>query len=211
MPPAYAHVTVLGATGATGRLLVPALLRRGHDVAVVVRDPDRAPDATSVLVGDVRDRAVLAAAVSATDAVVSALGPVGRDRDLHLAMATTLAALMAEAGMRRYVGVSGAGMDAPGDRKRPRDRVISRLLQMLPGAAVADKAAELAVWQATDLDWTLVRPPRLTNTPATGRLEHDAHRSTRGVRLSRADLAEFLADVLEQDLYVRQVPFVAGA
>ena len=119
--------------------------------------------------------------------------------------------VMAGAGVTRYVGVSGAGMDAPGDRKRRRDRVISFLVQRLAPATVADKAAELAVWQTTDLDWTLVRPPRLNDGPATGRVEHDAHRSASSTRMSRADLAELLADILEQGLYVRQVPFAASA
>ena len=205
------NVTVLGATGATGRQLVPVLLDRGHTVTAVVRDPARAPAGVRVVAGDVRDPAVLAAAVAGADAVVSVLGPRGRDRDLHRTMAGHLVAAMAEAGVSRYVGVSGAGMDAPGDRKRGRDKVISFLVQRLAGATVADKAAELAAWQATRLDWTLVRPPRLHDGPATGRVEHDAHRSTRSTRMSRADLAGLLADILEQGLYVREVPFAASA
>ena len=78
-------------------------------------------------------------------------------------------------------------------------------------AVVADKTAELAAWRDTDLDWTVVRPPRLGDGPATGRVEHDAHVSTRSTRMRRADLAGFLADVLEQGLYPRQAPFAATA
>lgn len=204
------NVVVLGATGATGRVLVPELVRRGHTVTALVRDPARAPTGVRVVVGDVRDRTVLGEAVAGADAVVSVLGPRGRDRDLHRTMAENLVTVMAGAGVSRYVGVSGAGMDAPGDRKRRRDRVISFLVQRLAPATVADKAAELAVWRTTDLDWTLVRPPRLNDGPATGRVEHDAHRSTRSTRMSRADLAELLADILEQDLYLRRVPFAAS-
>ena len=46
---------------------------------------------------------------------------------------------------------------------------------------------------------------------ATGKLEHDAHRSTRSTRISRADLARFLADVVEQQQYVGKAPFVASS
>ena len=74
---------------------------------------------------------------------------------------------------------------------------------------VADKTAELSLWQHTQMDWTLVRPPRLVDGPATGKVEHHPRISTRSTRMHRADLAVFLTDVLEQDLYLRQAPFAA--
>ena len=78
-------------------------------------------------------------------------------------------------------------------------------------AMVADKTAELTLWQHTQMDWTLVRPPRLVEGPATGQVEHHPRISTRSTRMRRADLAVFLTDVLEQDLYLRQAPFAATA
>lgn len=202
-------ITVLGASGRTGRLLVDELTRRGHDVTAVVRDANRAPQGARVITGDVRDPTVLERAVAGADAVVSALGPTGKDNDLHVAMASALVPALRAAGVRRYVGVGGAGLDVPGDRKRARDKLISRGVQLLAPSVVADKAAELAVWRDTDLDWTIVRPPRLVDGSATGRMEHDPHVSTTSIRLRRADLAVFLADVTEQGLYLRQAPFVA--
>jgi putative NADH-flavin reductase len=207
------HVTVLGAAGRTGRLVVDELLRRGHAVRAVARDPHAAglPAQAEVVAGDVRDREVLARAVAGADAVVSALGPRGKDADLHRTLARLLVPVLREAGVERYVAVSGAGVDVEGDRKRPRDKVISKLMQTLGGAMVADKAGEVALWRASGLRWTLVRPPRLTDGPATGRLEHDAHVSTRAIFVDRVDLAAFLADVVEQDLYAGRAPFVATA
>lgn len=61
------------------------------------------------------------------------------------------------------------------------------------------------------LDWTLVRPPRLQDGPATGRIAHHATVPGRSTSLRRADLASFLADVTEQHLYPRQAPFVSSA
>lgn len=201
-------VTVLGASGRTGRLLTEELTHRGHDVTVVVRDPATSPQSV-VVVGDVRDHSVLERATVGADAVVSTLGPSGTDADLHGTMVSLLVPAMRAAGVRRYVGVGGAGVDVPGDRKRLRDRLISRSMQLFAGSMVRDKTTELAVWQDTDLDWTFVRPPRLVDGPATGRVEHDPHVSTRSTRMRRADLAVFLADVVEQDLYRMQAPFAA--
>jgi len=207
-------IAVLGATGRTGRLLVAELIRRGHEVTALVRDParlDPQPAGLDVVMGDSRDPAALRALLAEVDAVVSALGPSGRDATVHRETAAALRAAMAEAGVTRFVGVSGAGMDVPGDRKSRRDKIISRLIQTLGGAVVQDKPAEYKVWADSDRDWTLVRPPRLQDGPATGRIEHDAHASPQTTLLQRADLAAFLADVVEQQLYFRQAPLVAQA
>ena len=186
------------------------LVRRGHDVTVVVRDASRAPaGAARVVIGDAAQGTVLADAVTGADAVVSVLGPTAKDPDLHRRTVAALVPAMRAAGVARFVGISGAGVDAPGDRKRRRDRVISRLMKTFGGALVADKAGELAAWQSSGLEWTLVRPPRLADGPASGSVEHDAHVSTSSTRMTRGDLAAFLVDVLEDGLYMGQAPFAA--
>lgn len=205
------RITLLGATGRTGRMVAAELVRRGHEVTAVVRDAARAPQGVVAVVGDAADPPVLAQGLAGSDAVVSALGPVDKDPDLHRRVAAVLVPAMSAAGVRRFVGVSGAGVDAPGDRKRPRDRVISTLLQTLGGATVPDKAGEMAAFRASDLDWTFVRPPRLSEGAATGGVESDPHVSTRSTRMTRGDVAVYLADVLEQGLHVRAAPFAATA
>jgi nucleoside-diphosphate-sugar epimerase len=205
-------VAVLGATGRTGQLLVEELLRRRHEVRVLVRDPARLPAgsaAADVVTGDSRDSEALARLTEGVDAVASALGPTAKEPRLHQDTAVALVATMRHHGVARFVGISGAGIDVPGDRKSLRDRAISALIRLLGGAVVADKPAEYRVWAGSGTRWTLVRPPRLTDGPPTGAVEHDAHHSPRATRVRRADLAIFVADVLERDLYVRQAPFVA--
>ena len=207
------EVAVLGATGRTGRPLVAELLRRGHEVSALARDPGALGEVSGevrVVRGSSRDAAALADLVAGADAVVSALGPTGRDTTLHQDTAAFLVPVMRQAGVERFVGVSGAGIDVPGDRKSPSARVISFLIRRLGGAAVADKPAEYAVWAASDRDWTLVRPPRLKDVAATGAVEHHASTSCRATWVSRADLAAFLVDCLEQHLYPRQAPLVAA-
>lgn len=205
------QVAVLGATGATGRLVVEELVRRGHGVAALTRAaPGGSSPTVRWVVGDARDAAAVADLVRGAGAVVSALGPRRGDRTLHREVAPHLIAAMRAAGVQRYVGVSGAGIDVPGDRKSARDRLISALVRRFGGEAVRDKAVELELWAATDLAWTLVRPPRLVDGPASGRLEHASSRSPRRTSLSRADLAVFVADLVERPDYVRQAPLVAA-
>ncbi len=205
-------VAVLGATGRTGRLVVDELLRRGHTVRVLVRDAARAPRPgdVKVVVGDVKDPEPLRAVIEGADAVVSTLGSTD-DRELHRSTVRVLVPLLQSAGVRRFVGVSGAGVDAPGDAKRFRDKLISGAMHRFAKHTVGDKEEELAGFRTSDLDWTFVRPPRLADGAATGRVEHHATVSTKSTTMTTGDLAVLLADVLEQGLYVRQAPFAATA
>lgn len=208
------NLAVIGATGRTGIEVVRTALERGHQVSVLVRDPAKLPgdvhDRVRVVVGDATDPAVLRELLTGAEAVVSTLGPKDREADLHSRTASALISLMATAGPRRFVGVSGAGIDVPGDRKATKDKIISKLIQTVGGKVVKDKPAEYAAWAASDLDWTLVRPPRLVDGPPSGNLEHDAHRSTRSTKITRSDLAGFLLDEVEQNRYPRRAPFVAS-
>ena len=76
---------------------------------------------------------------------------------------------MAERGVRRFVGVSGAGADLPADRKGMGARVVSALTRRLARDLVEDKEGEYRILAATSLDWTQVRPPRLVDGPGRGR------------------------------------------
>lgn len=212
--PAFPHVAVLGATGRTGRLLVTELLDRGHTVSVLVREPAKLGplgQQVRVVTGSSDEADAISPLLDGVNAVVSALGPVGKDGTLHQRSANVLVPAMRAAGLHRFVGISGAGIDVPGDQKSVVNVIVSKLIQTVGGAVVKDKPAEYEIWAASGLDWTLVRPPRLKDAAATGRLEHDAHRSTRSTAITRGDLAVFVADVLEQNLYVQQAPFVATA
>lgn len=207
-------IALIGATGRTGTHTLTTALDRGHDVSVLVRDPARLDpavrDRVRVVIGDATEPATLADLLTGVDAVVSALGPTGKQPDLHTRTANALITLMQATGPRRFVGISGAGIDVRGDQKAPKDKAISWLIRTLGGDVAKDKPAEHAAWAASTLDWTLVRPPRLVDGQASTRpLEHHAHQSTRSTKITRADLGAFLIDVTEQNLYPRTAPFVA--
>lgn len=206
-------LTVLGGTGRTGRLLVQDLLNDGHDLILLVRDPAKAAqwaDQATIVAGDIRDTGAVAESLVGADAVVSALGPVGKDTTLLRDTARILSSAMADADVTRYVGISVAGLTLEGDRKRGRDKVISWLLNRLGGELAKDKIAEHAAWATTEVDWTLVRVPRLIDGVA-GPVEVHPHRSGRRTTLTRANLARFLADTVANGSYPRLAPFVTDS
>ena len=87
--------------------------------------------------------------------------------------------------------------------------MLSKVIQLVSRKAPMDRTAEYREWADSDLEWTLVRAPRLRDGPPTHAVEHHAHRSAPSPFLRRSDLAEFLVHVLEQGLYIRQAPWSA--
>jgi putative NADH-flavin reductase len=204
------NVALIGATGRTGRLVLAELRGRGHQVTVLVRDPTKLGDpgpGVRVVVGSSTDPTAITDLITGTDAVISALGPTAKEADLHTRTAQILAARMPEQGVTRLIGISGAGIEVPGDQKGTKDRAISAVIRLLGGAVAKDKPAEYQALADSTLTWTLARPPRLLDTPATGRIGHNPHTPGHW-SIPRADLATFLVDVLEQHLYPHQAPFV---
>jgi putative NADH-flavin reductase len=204
-------IALIGGTGRTGVLVLDELLLRGYRARVLVRAEGRVREGSSVttVLGDCRDRSTLSVLMEGADAVLSALGPRGREETLHRDTARALVATMPVVGVRRFVGISGMAVAVPGDQRSSSAAVATKIVRLVGGPLTRDKREEYAVFAASDLDWTLARPPRLVDGEETARVEHDAHRSMRSSKIVRADLATFLVDVVEHGWYVRQAPFVA--
>lgn len=192
------RLTVFGATGGTGRLLVGQALERGDDVTAVVRDPRRLGvehDALTVVTADVTDTESIASAVKDADAVLSALGHRGgRGAPATICAEGTrsVVAAMHAAGARRLLVVSAAGAVTDGDGPFSR-LVVKPLLKRMLRDAFADLLAMEDEVRRSGLDWTVVRPPRLTDAEPTRRYRATVGANVRGgFRISRADLADAL-------------------
>ncbi|MEU4671764.1 NAD(P)-binding oxidoreductase [Amycolatopsis sp. NPDC023774] len=76
--------------------------------------------------------------------------------------------------------------------------------------AFADLRAMEAAIRASELQWTIVRPPRLTEGPATGRVRFSKHGALRGgFVISRADVATFLLDAAEDTALIGETVGIA--
>ncbi|WP_410667871.1 NAD(P)-dependent oxidoreductase [Amycolatopsis sp. cmx-4-68] len=208
-------LTVFGASGGIGRLLLEQATAAGHDVTAVVRDPAKvAGHPGRVVSADLLTAApaVLAGAVSGADAVVSAVGPASNATAGVASQGTTkIIRAMREAGVRRLVVVSAAPVGtiaAPGrphpPRRDPGDRFfLGAVLYPILKAALRPQYRDLALMEDalrdSGLDWTAVRPVQLTDKPPTGRYRTALDRNLPGGRyVARADVAACLLRVLDQ-------------
>lgn len=191
------RLTVLGATGGTGREIVRQGLEAGHEITAVVRDPAKLPVAherLTVVRADVFDAAALEPAVKGADAVLSTLGhrSLGDDTPLCADAARATIAAMRATECRRLLVVSAAPVSRndPGDR-RLYALTVRPILRYVLRRGYADMAVmEDRVRAADDLEWTILRPPKLTDRPATGVARTALNQNVPGgYTLSRADLA----------------------
>ncbi|MFB7948200.1 NAD(P)-dependent oxidoreductase [Kitasatospora phosalacinea] len=199
-------LTVVAASGGIGRQLLEQALAGGHEVTAVVRNPGKLGETGARVVRADLARAgaeELRAAVAGADAVLSGLGAVGK-AGLGVAEAGTraLAGAMREAGARRLLVVSAAPIGtvaSPGRPNPPRHDpgegavmryVLTPVVKRVLRAHYADLARMEDVVLASGLDWTVVRPPRLTDGPLTSDYRVAYGQNLRGgSKVSRADVA----------------------
>jgi putative NADH-flavin reductase len=208
-------ITIFGATGGTGGRLLQLALAAGHDVTAVARDPARVAiqhDHLRVLRGDALDAATVEQAVAGEDAVISCLGATAREKPvtLYSASADTMLHAMQASGVRRFVCISanplvvGAG-DLLLDRL-----VLKPIVRRIFRESYADLTRMEAEVRRSGLDWTIARPPRLTNRPPTGhyRIAYDRN-LPRGRFISREDLADALLRLLDDPKSIHTAVSVA--
>jgi putative NADH-flavin reductase len=204
-------ITLFGATGRTGGLILERALAAGHEVTVLVRDPSKlkAPQVgLRIINGDARQASAVADAVQGTDVVISALGSGG---DTVALFGRHAMAAMERMGVKRIVSLVGASVVVPGDPSSMSMRMLRLITRVFGGSMLKDGDVHARELAASHLDYTLVRPPRLTESAASGRIQHAATLKLGPTSsISRADLAAFLLDVAVDGKYVRAAPMVAG-
>jgi putative NADH-flavin reductase len=197
------RVLVLGATGGIGNLLLEFATARGHEVTAFVRSPQKIAlksERLRVVPGDLLHAEQLAQVLLGQDVVLSAFGPATLRRvTTRGEFGTALATAMERSGVRRAVVVSSGLLFEE-------QNTIGKLLRgtffrnLLP-----DMTAMEATLEKDGLEWTIVRPPRLTNGPLTKSYSVADGRLPKGMTVSRACVADFMIKEAERPAHVRQI------
>lgn len=184
-------ITIVGGHGKIAMHLHPILKEKGHEIRGIIRKTEQAGDLREAgaepVICDIEEHDDISDAVGDADAVVFAAGAgpgsgaerkwtVDRDGAIKLIEAAK------RNGIGRYVMISAMGLD------EPRGNEVFRVYQK--AKAEADEAL-----QKSGLDYTIIKPGRLTNEPGTGKvaLAPDLESG----EIPREDVAAVLAEILE--------------
>jgi putative NADH-flavin reductase len=196
---------VIGATGRTGREVVEQALARGHEVTAFVRSPENINlknERLTVLKGNAMDENQLFNAMLHHDAVLSTLGPreVFKPSSMLHDSAVATSRAMSRAGVKRLVVLSAAA-HFPG--------IPNRIASFIMRHHMRDSLAMEEVVQANGLEWTIARPPRLTQEDYSNYRNREGAAPKMGFTLSRKAVAAFMLDAIEQGKHLHKVMGIA--
>jgi uncharacterized protein YbjT (DUF2867 family) len=220
------RLTIFAATGGIGRHILEQAVAAGHEVTAVVRDPRKLSREVQTVTADLAapDAAALESAVEGADAVLSGLGPRSRS-EAGIASHGTRAIVhaMQAAGARRLIVVSAAPIgtvpspDRPMPPKHdPGDGFFMRhLFGHLAKAMFREHYVDLALMEDivadSGLDWTVVRPPRLTDRPLGGAYRTAYGQNLRGGwSVPRSDVAHLMLRLVDRHDSIKQVVGIAS-
>lgn len=200
-------IVIFGASGATGRELVEQAVAAGHEVCAFVRSA-AAVEAQGVHVcqGDIVDAAAVSGALAGQDAAISVLGAPSpfQPYPAFLEGVRNILAGLRRTGVMRLIYLSFIGVP----ESREQFGFIGQHLiapRILRHATEGHRLNEELI-KASNLDWTIVRAPKLTNGPRTSSYRAAEYLKPKGIvpTLSRADVAELMLEELTAPKYPRR-------
>lgn len=205
-------ILVLGGTGRTGSLVTRVACAAGHDVTVLVRDPSRVDDVKGlrVLTGDAKDANSVDRALEGQEGLISTLGSPSALRSHIATPAASNFVRSAESRLvHRVVVMSAFGVGATYDQS---SLLVRAAFSTLLRSMYRDKTVADDIVRGSGLDWTLVHPVTLTDDVGVGQVTATEHLSRRdGMKVSRADVADFLVSCLTSSEWSRKTVIVTSS
>jgi len=209
-------VLVFGATGPTGQWVLRKALKAGHEVTAYVRNPsklEKTLPGLRVVIGELSDTAAIQQALEGQAAVISLLGPGAKSKGTPIADGMQrIVAAMHRAGVKRLIATATTSAPDQQDRFSLPFWLAKQMVKAFAGSAYEEILATAAAIRNSELDWTLVRLPMLSDKPCS-RPAVAAHVGDPAIQLfsiSRERLAEFLVAQLSESRWIRQSPAVSN-
>jgi len=208
-------IAVFGSTGPSGQLIVKYALSKGYEVVAYARNPSKISfqdKNLTIVQGTLSDIPAIESAVNGVQAVVSILGPSTNVKTSELSDGTrNIIDAMKKYNVRRLVAMGTASVDDENDLPVFKFRLLVKIIKsVIPGAYREIRLIGNLVKQS-GLDWTLIRLGMLTNKAFTGKVVAGYYGKDKiNIGISRADLAVFFVDQVENTTYINKAPAISN-
>lgn len=208
-------VVVFGANGDTGIPLVKHLLLEGHEVTAIVRKPEKfqlSGERLEVVKGDVLNPSTIEGQLTGKDAVLSVLG--GNHRQPTTVYSEGIENIIREmdkSGVNRLICLSAETLK-PKEESSYTERILVKVLWKIFFNLYSDmKRMEEKIYQST-IDWTIIRPPYLTNGTPKGHYQINFNKpvSKGKGRITRSDLALSMVEQLRNPDSIHSIVYVCA-
>lgn len=196
-------ILVFGATGNTGRELVKQGLQKGYQITAIVRTPSELylkHEHLKIVKGDVLQPATFEEEISGNDAVISCLGNGSSTKPttVYSTGIKNIISAMNNAGVKRLICMSAKDLDADKEMGFFRRIFIKQIFQKILKETFSDMRLMEKEVEASNIDWTIMMPPRLKNEPLTGkyRIAVNSYLS-HSQSIARADVAHYMLSIIE--------------
>lgn len=209
-------VTIFGGTGTTGLLVIQKALSAGHNVTAFARTPSKISiqhSNLSIIAGGLTDTDKIETAVKDADAVISVLGPTGKSKGLVISNGIkNIITAMKKHGVRRLIATATPSYKDSNDKFQFGFAFGVLMVKALLKDTYQDIVETGEQIARSQLDWTIVRLPMLSNSPSKGKLNigYTGDGKVKLFSLTRTDLADFLIKQLDDKNYFQQAPVISN-
>jgi len=209
-------IAILGSTGFVGKVLIHKAVNAGYQVKTLARNPKKLEDIgvkVEIIQGSIFEQSAIEETIKGAEAVLSTIGPpTGKkcDPQLYEKAMKDIVSIMHKNGIKRYIHIGGAAHEGGENENWTFNRRFLRLfLNLFSKQILVAKHLEWEVLKKSNLDWTLVRPPRIANEPASGNISADG-KMLNNLKISVEDLTNFILEQITSKEWIRKAPLVSS-
>jgi putative NADH-flavin reductase len=209
-------IAIFGSTGFVGKVLINKAVSAGYQVKTLARYPEKLKDIkdkVEIIEGSVFNPLNVEKTIEGTEIVLSTIGPPpGKpcDPQQYQKAMQEIVRVMDKNGIKRYIHIGGAahegGENEVWNFKR---KLLRSFLNLGSKNILIAKHLEWEVLKSSDLEWTLVRPPRIANEKASGNLMAD-EKKLESLKVNVGDLTDFMLEQITSKKWIRKAPLVSS-
>jgi putative NADH-flavin reductase len=207
-------IAILGSTGFVGKVLLEKALENGYQVKTLVRDPEKLgiyKERVEFVSGSASQSDQLEKTIIGTEAVLSTLPPIGNTNEPEKCAKAMedLVAILERNAVKRFIHIGGAVHGGGANENWTLSRQILKFyLSIVYKHGLIAKQLEWEVLRKSNLEWTLVRPPRVIKEKRQGQLIAN-EKNLASVQVNVEDLVEFILEQITSERWIAKAPLVA--
>jgi putative NADH-flavin reductase len=204
------QITVFGANGKVGRLVVETALAKDYQVVAFVHNKSNLPPHKNLRIykGDVYNPGQVAGAIKGSEAALSALASWGTPKkDVLTVWAQQITQAATQHGLRRVISVTGADARDAGDADGLIHLLTHFAFGLIARRILADGEKHMQILRASNLEWTTVRSPVMNGKG--GRYLLTLKRPKPWQTITRQSVAEAMIEQITSTDFIKQSPYIA--